>query len=561
MLAIALLPIGLIAMLQNVELAREANRRDEANLISRTSSIAAEQEDLLQRAVGAAQVIGTMAPTLSISQSYCERTLQGYLAEAQVFTFAGFVDAEGHLNCTSNGADVDISALDSYQQMRDAPRIRARLLTRSPAAPTIDSPEILLSVPVLRNGNYDGHSSITFRQDLFLSRLLEDEASDHPNEIVIFNADGDILASDLGMDGIEDRLPLYRPLEMLASDGEQVFRGRSRAKDDEVFSVVSMIPGAIYALAIWTPPTAKWIAILKSFAAPLLFPVIMWGGSLLVAYFAVERLVIRPIRHLRARMLVFMRSRTVGESSLDRHTPAELLDMEETWNRLTESVLHDEAELEDMVREKAVLLKEVHHRVKNNLQLISSMLGLRLRKAKSEDAKAALKDIQGRVMSLATVHQSLSQTSEQSGVAARDLTRAIVQNVIAASRTQEMSFQVEEDYETFFLFPDQAVPLSLIVSEGLTNAIKYIGYSAEGIARLKISLREEDEGLAVLEIANTVGERLVNEEVSEGTGMGSRFIGGFVSQLGGRIEVDEADGWYKLRVHFPIAEFDEAAGL
>lgn len=557
MLAVALLPIGLIAMLQNVELLQEANKRDAANLLSQTTLIAAEQEDLLQRAVGAAQVIGTMAPTLRSSQDYCERTLSGYLQEAQVFSFAGYVDAEGQIICASNGADANISNLPSYQRMRDNPKIRAGLIKSGGENGVF---QILLSVPVIRNGTYDGHSSITLRQDLFLSRLKESDAEERPHEMIIFNADGEVLASDLGMDDVEMRLPAGRSLESLASMGEQVFRGESRLAADEVFSVVNMIPGTVYALAVWTPPTARWISLLQTYAAPFLFPIIMWAGSLFVAYFAIERLAIRPIRHLRARMLVFMRSRTIGDSTFDRHTPAELLDMEDTWNRLVENVLHDEAELEDMVREKAVLLKEVHHRVKNNLQLISSMLGLRIRKSHTSEAQAALKDIQGRVMSLATVHQSLSQTSDQSGVSSRDLVHAIVQNVSSASRTQEMPFRLKETYDTFALYPDQAVPLSLIVSEALTNAIKYIGYPEEGDAVLGVSLTE-DNGNALLEIWNTVGSELVNEEASVGTGMGKRFITGFIAQLSGRIDVEEENDVYRLRIQFPIAEFDETSGI
>jgi two-component sensor histidine kinase len=101
-----------------------------------------------------------------------------------------------------------------------------------------------------------------------------------------------------------------------------------------------------------------------------------------VAWCAAERLVSRYIRRLGRAIRAFASGAALWATS-DGGAPAELREVGQAFLRMTDTILHDEAELEDTVHQREVLLREVHHRVKNNLQLIASIMNMQMRRAKS----------------------------------------------------------------------------------------------------------------------------------------------------------------------------------
>jgi two-component sensor histidine kinase len=181
-----------------------------------------------------------------------------------------------------------------------------------------------------------------------------------------------------------------------------------------------------------------------------------------VAWFAAEQLVTRYIRRLGRAIRAFASgSRVVGDLDMEG-APAEIREVGQAFLRMTDTILHDEAELEDTVHQREVLLREVHHRVKNNLQLIASIMNMQMRRAKSPETKALMRGLQERVMSLATVHKELYQTT---GLDRRARRRASGRpraadrgHGLGAGRT----FRIETDFAPIPLAPDQAVPLSLL---------------------------------------------------------------------------------------------------
>lgn len=195
----------------------------------------------------------------------------------------------------------------------------------------------------------------------------------------------------------------------------------------------------------------------------------MWAASLGVAYFAVHRMVIRPVRCFKLEMKHFALSRRMPTYVPKSSMPFEIRRIAEVWHDLAETVLRDESELEGTIRDKTVLLKEVHHRVKNNLQLISSIINMKMRKLHSPEARRALKDLQLRVMSIASVHRSLYETEAKGQVRADKLVRYIVQmsydNGLEKSSGVQLDFYLEE----VALYPDQALPLSLLAAEAATK--------------------------------------------------------------------------------------------
>jgi two-component system, sensor histidine kinase PdtaS len=288
----------------------------------------------------------------------------------------------------------------------------------------------------------------------------------------------------------------------------------------------------------------------------------MWAGSLIVAWLAAEHLVTRYIRRLGRAIRGFASgSRAVGDLDM-AGAPAEIREVGQAFLRMTDTILHDEAELENTVHQREVLLREVHHRVKNNLQLIASIMNMQSRRARSPETKALMRGLQDRVMSLATVHKELYQTSGLTDVRADELLGDITRQIVSMASAPGRTFRINTDFAPIPLTPDQAVPLSLLLTEGLTNAIKYAEPAPGEIAPvLSLRFAPTAPDRAELSIANTAGSVPSEAPAAEGTGLGRQLVAAFASQLGGEVKTGADEGGrFHLSLEFALTSVRDEPG-
>ncbi len=559
LLAIVLIPLSAIATLQTVRVFENTKRASEADLLARTGAAAAGKEALIRTAFGASHAIAAMVPVIRDTPMACEMVLRNYLAGADSYSFAGYVNADGVITCASDGVGQSVSESGLLTRMRENPVPRAAVLADPPIS---ESSVIVMAAPVMQGDRFDGYVAISLPHAK-LFETYELFTGDHPIELILFNSDGEILSARQGLEGAEGRLPATRPLTSFVGNLQTAFSGRTRLGNERVFAVVPVLSDTVYALGSWEQPSNTVAAGIVQTALPIYFPIFMWLASLGVAVLAVDRMVIRPTRDLRARMLMFMRSRHIAPTPETMATPIELREMKDTWERMAQSILHDEAELEDTIHDRNVLLREVHHRVKNNLQLIASILNLKIRGARTPEAREALGDIQQRVMSLATLHRSLYETSTHGRIRADELLRDVISQSLATGLSDAHGVKVEQHYDPLTLYPDQAVPLTLSASEAITNALKYIGRPADGPPWISISLRQVAHDQAMFELANSVGTPLLHDEGLGGSGLGEKLISAFAHQLGGTVDIRTEATRHTVTLALPINPFstEEDAGI
>ena len=205
-------------------------------------------------------------------------------------------------------------------------------------------------------------------------------------------------------------------------------------------------------------------------------------------------------------------------------------------------------------------MREVHHRVKNNLQLISSIINIQVRTAKSGEAKDLLKSLQERIMSLATVHRGLYQTSGLADVKAQELFPDIIRQIMALSSGPDKPFKTEVDIDDIRLVPDQAVPLSLLLAEALTNAMKHAGATREHPGWLRVRLKRQGPTDAMFEVANSRRPDAApfGDVAAQDTGIGWQLITAFVQQLSGKQDVAVTDDQHHLTITFHVTPLDQA---
>lgn len=549
LLSIALLPLGVISVLQNLRIIAAAERLTDAALSGRTAEAAASERALMLTTFGAAEGLVESILALQNDPQACREMLASFVRQSGAVSFAGFTSADGIQRCFSSGRELDLRDSPYFHRMAE---MREPSIASSARGPQTDEPVVTIRWPVNSGDSYLGYLVLSIPH-----RSIEDIRNfgvDHaePN-LVTFNQFGEVLTTDdASFTDVDSRLPAHHDLVDLARDHDQAFRDDSRTGERRIFTAVAVIPGQVYALGSWPPGEAPGYG---RIGAAVLFPLLMWLASVGVAYFAVHRLVIRHVREMRGQMRRFALGQRDAPPEVLTGAPAEIQDVSQTFHNLARILIRDEQELEDSVEEKTVLLREVHHRVKNNLQLIASIMNMQIRRVKEPSARAVLKSVQDRVMSLATIHRSLYTAERLSAVPVDELLAEICDQMIVLAGAPGQNIAVSTRFAPITLYPDHAVPLALLATEAVTNAIKYLGEPAEGPPAISVTLTTDGEGQARFTVENSTGRPLAGHAPAgpPGTGLGAQLIQAFVTQLDGRMEAGEGEGGrYRLTVSFPI---------
>lgn len=232
--------------------------------------------------------------------------------------------------------------------------------------------------------------------------------------------------------------------------------------------------------------------------------------------------------------------------------PTELKDVADTFGGMTDTIMREEARIEDALRQKDVLLREVHHRVKNNLQLIASIMSMQMRQSRSPEVQQLLQGLHDRVNSLATIHRSLYQTTGQADVRMNEQLDIIVRQVVRMASARNNAIKLETNFTELHLNPDQAVPLSLFVTEAMTNALKYIGAKDGADPILTVNLTLPGDEIAEVLIVNSTAPDAIPLGDDRSSGLGSELMEAFAEQLEGTFSATPDAGMFTVKLSFPI---------
>ena len=209
-----------------------------------------------------------------------------------------------------------------------------------------------------------------------------------------------------------------------------------------------------------------------------------------------------------------------------------------------------EAQLRESLNEKETLLKEIHHRVKNNLQIISSLLYLQSRKITDQAILDMFQDGQNRVKSMALVHEKLYQAQDLAHVDFADYLRNLARYLFRSYRVARQDIALKVDVEHLSLDVDIAIPCGLIVNELLSNALKHAFPSGQaGEVRLELKQPNEAEHLMLIIRDNGVGFP-PDLNFKRTRSLGLQLVNNLVRQLNGTIELTYDNGTI-FRITFP----------
>ena len=207
---------------------------------------------------------------------------------------------------------------------------------------------------------------------------------------------------------------------------------------------------------------------------------------------------------------------------------------------VTQRVLAQE-QLRASLREKEALLKEIHHRVKNNLQVVSSLLGLQSRAITDLEMRKRFQESQNRIHSMALLHESLYQSESLSQINFPEYIRQLAAHLFRSYGVGNERVQLHTDLHRINLTLDTAVPCGLIINELLSNSLKY-AFPDDRSGAIRIVMREDSAQQITLLVADDgIG---LNSDLDWTTTptLGLRLVRTLAQQLGARLEVNSKGG-------------------
>jgi two-component sensor histidine kinase len=213
-----------------------------------------------------------------------------------------------------------------------------------------------------------------------------------------------------------------------------------------------------------------------------------------------------------------------------------------------------ERQIRESLHEKEVLLKEIHHRVKNNLQVVSSLLTLQANQTDDQLATTLLGDSQNRVKAMALIHESLYRSSDLARINFTDYVNGLLQFLIPAYETAN-HVTIHIQAEDIWLSLDTAVPCGLIINELISNALKHA--FPDGVDGLiQVEMRRDGEGFTLSVKDNGIGfpEGI---DYRNTTSLGLQLVGSLARQLDGMVELLDGVGT-TVKITFPASGEDRA---
>lgn len=277
----------------------------------------------------------------------------------------------------------------------------------------------------------------------------------------------------------------------------------------------------------------------------LFLPLVMWFAAAGIGWFVVNRLLIQPLVTLRRAVAAYQPG-IVLKPLEKMQTPAkEIVDLGETFRAISEDVATHEAEMADSLVKQRKLTREVHHRVKNNLQIIASLINLHSRSAATPEASEAYGTIQRRVDALSVVHRNhYAELEENRGVGIRPLVSELSASLRASAPETAKRLNIQIDSADLHVSQDVAVPVAF-----LTTELVELAMLCEPNATVRISIKAvaDEPNKAELCVASSALRATAALEARL-DGRFDRVLTGLSRQLRAPLKRNEEEGIFCIEI-------------
>lgn len=232
---------------------------------------------------------------------------------------------------------------------------------------------------------------------------------------------------------------------------------------------------------------------------------------------------------------------------MDIKASGEIADLADSINLMVASLEQSGVKIRESMknsaslREKEILLREIHHRVKNNMQILTSLLRLQTRQADSEKLRQVLMESEARIRSMGLLHEKLYQSESVSVINMNGYLRTLTGELTRMNTPEGCRREVKLNVQGVDLGLDTALPCGLIITELVTNALKY-AFPGRKDGTIYVSLGSTPEGCNQLVVWDNGAGMDPNFDISKATSLGMRLVRMLTEQLHGTLKLEISQG-------------------
>ena len=545
-LAIALLPLLILGGLQAEAAFRsqDADRRADLQRAAERSATAARARLDTTGIV----LLALMPEAREIS---CSPRLNALVSRLEDLDGLGRLTATGALTCAS---DRLAAAPPAWLKQAGASDWFGRLeagedtvLARAPAVAG-QLPQVIVAVRVERPlGRFDG-AMVALIPLTSLQPDLSDPSLPAGSQAALTDTDGRLLAAtDVNAFTLAGGAPLAGWVPRARANASTTFEATDAEGRHRVYTGAALAGHDVYALLSAPAPGLLSWARLNPISA-LFMPLLTWLFAFTAVMWVSERVVIRWLNYLERVAFIYSRGRFSVHPVQAMKAPTEIRGLARTLDELAGSIVIRDAALKASLAEKDALMREIHHRVKNNLQIISSLLSMQQRTLTDPASRAALGDTRQRISALALIYRTLYQSHDLRHADARIFLTELVAQLVASETGREHVVTSSVEADSLVVDPDKLAPLALWLVEAVTNAQKHAFVGRGGDLKVRFSVQGETSVLEIQDDGPGVSETFR-------PGVGRTLMGAFARQLRGSVEfVPAAGGGMIARMTFATPE-------
>ena len=503
-----------------------------ALLVQTAKASAGDTENLL---ASEEQILRSLSnlPEVRNGTSECARSLENSLKGLSYFTNIGRMNANGDVLCAAmappDGTNIVTRPwwpnADQRMGFFVTPQIYSNIAKRN----------VLVGVLPLQNSarKFDGVMVVTLDVE-WLDVLLMKKELPAGAVAAVFDSAGTLIASNDHAAAEK----IFSPGIRTASLESELMSATGPDGGGYSYTVVPLAQNQAYA-AFAMPNSELFGGTRFHVATDLLLPVLMLGAASLAIWIATNRLITRWIVYLRRIATAYGRGHYAIRPVALEEAPSEFRLLGETFSSMAAAVQDRDRRLREAVAQKSLLIKETHHRVKNNLQIVMSLLSLQSAQMRDPVVQGALKQAQVRVNALALVHRILHEIEELDAIDIKSLVEDLAHQIQEGFGAERRDLTLELEVAARRVPSDLAVPLTLFTVEALTNAFKHAYPPGQRGGIIRLSLMPIDNGRLRLAVED---DGIGPGQPSAGGGIGSRLIQAFAQQVGGTADTRARTG-------------------
>ena len=502
--------------------------------------VAACSDDAVMKSAGA----GAAQADITGCEVYFARILQAFPAE---YSSVLVTDDKGVARCSStvNVIGMGFSDREIFRQVRDTKvfSVGTQIASRVTALSIMSA-----ALPILRNGEFGGMCAIGISIRNLADKVLPAEAEGGIAVALVDRAG----ASIGGTAEMVRALPVAARIAAAIVGGQTAFRDYGQDGMLYSFRLRPLAGNAIFAIA--AAPAADELLLLARGGDGLLLVVLALILALLAVWFGADRWCVRPLRYIRNFAGKVARGETVAFGPSRPWTP-ELASVGEGVTAMAEAIASREAELRVGLEQRDHMLREIHHRVKNNLQMISSLLNLQAGEIRSPRIRRFFGDAQNRVLTLSILHRHLYERTSWALVDFQRFISDLVRQIsVGGANDNRLTPRFHIRAPIMAVGPDTAIPVGLIVTEVVSGALDH-DFSGVTAPEIRIEAAESEDQVTFVFEDNGL-DRGSGPVRADGRGVfGLTLIRGLAMQLGGEVTILPRDGGgTRVVLTFPMAK-------